>query len=294
MSLDYRDRTIRLVASDLDGTFLNPQEKVTPRLKEAINRIIAADCGFVIATGRPPRWLAPVVDQLDYAPLCICANGAMVIDPNRDEITASHRLAPDAAAHIVEVATTLFHGRGTTGFAVERGGDVGQSPAVDSFFISPDYTHIWQPEGKAPGETVAPNIVGLDELTSQPVVKLLVRNVDFTSRDIFDALAAHIPAGTAHMTFSIPDGLVEIAAPGVTKRMGLEDVARQRGITRGSIIAFGDMPNDTEMLQWAGIGVAMGNADEKVKLIADIVCADNAHDGVAGILEEILGPTTGP
>ena len=77
MSLSHDGRTIRLVASDLDGTFLNPQEKVTPRLKTAVDRVLGSGCGFVIATGRPPRWLTPVVDQLDHAPLCICANGAV-------------------------------------------------------------------------------------------------------------------------------------------------------------------------------------------------------------------------
>src|SRR5690606_9651134 len=83
---------------------------------------------------------------------------------------------------------------------------------------------------------------------------------------------------------------VEIMAAGVTKAWGLEQLCAHLGIAASEVVAFGDAPNDVAMLQWAGRGIAMANADEIVKDAADEVAAGtNADDGVAAVLEALLG-----
>ena len=77
---------------------------------------------------------------------------------------------------------------------------------------------------------------------------------------------------------------MEVAAAGISKRSALEWIAAQIGVDAAQTIAFGDMPNDTEMLTWAGHGVAMGNAEESLKEIADEVTLTNDEDGVAAVL----------
>jgi hydroxymethylpyrimidine pyrophosphatase-like HAD family hydrolase len=92
----------------------------------------------------------------------------------------------------------------------------------------------------------------------------------------------------ATTTYSMEGGLLEIAAPGISKAFALEKVAAERGITAAEAVAFGDMPNDIPMLSWAGLGVAVANAHEETKAVADEVTASNDDDGVAIVIERVL------
>jgi hydroxymethylpyrimidine pyrophosphatase-like HAD family hydrolase len=87
------------------------------------------------------------------------------------------------------------------------------------------------------------------------------------------------------ITYSTNNGLIEIVPLGVSKAAGVEELARPLDITADDIVAFGDMPNDVPMLQWAGLGVAMGNAHPDALAAADEVTATNTDDGVARVLE---------
>jgi hydroxymethylpyrimidine pyrophosphatase-like HAD family hydrolase len=86
---------------------------------------------------------------------------------------------------------------------------------------------------------------------------------------------------------SSDDGLVEIVGPSVSKASALAIVAQRFGIDRSRVVAFGDMPNDIEMLQWAGRGIAMANAHPTVRDAADEATAHHDHDGVAIVLREL-------
>jgi HAD superfamily hydrolase (TIGR01484 family) len=104
------------------------------------------------------------------------------------------------------------------------------------------------------------------------------------SSDVMAAVRG-IAAGRVTATDSSGDGLLEIAAAGVTKASALAKIAAGWGIDARDVVAFGDMPNDLEMLQWAGRSVAMSNGHADVLAVADEVAADHADDGVARVLE---------
>ena len=106
-----------------------------------------------------------------------------------------------------------------------------------------------------------------------------------SSAELYEKLAPVIDPEVATATYSWEGGLVEVSAPGVSKRSALEWIAEDIGVDASEVVAFGDMPNDVEMLRWAGLGVAMGNAEDGVKSVADEVTADNNSDGVAQVLE---------
>ena len=91
-------------------------------------------------------------------------------------------------------------------------------------------------------------VVSVGELVAQPVVKLLIRNTDYSAPELYDLIAPHIDPELAHITYSMQEGVLEVAAPNVTKRRGVEWLAKQHGIAQEETIAFGDMPNDIEML----------------------------------------------
>jgi hypothetical protein len=87
------------------------------------------------------------------------------------------------------------------------------------------------------------------------------------------------------VTFSTGHGLIELSAPGVTKGTGLAQLAAELGVLPADVVAFGDMPNDLPMLEWAGSGVAMANAHPDVLGVADEITAPNSEDGLAMVLE---------
>jgi hypothetical protein len=262
----------KLVACDVDGTLLGPAGLASRRTVDAVSRVVASGVPFVLATGRPPRWIPPVVDELEHAGLAVCANGAVLYDAANDQVLGTEALDPVLLRDAADALDKALPG---CMLAVERAGDRAL-PAEQEFLAELDYAHPW------------PNADSLhaprDELLGQAAVKLLVRHPEMTSEAMAEAASAVIGDAVA-VTFSTSSGLIELSAPGVTKGSGLAAVARRFGVRAEDVIAFGDMPNDLPMLAWAGHGVAMANAHPAVLDVADEVTAPNTEDGVALVLE---------
>ncbi|WP_458317984.1 HAD family hydrolase [Mycolicibacterium brisbanense] len=274
MAIDPRPR---LIATDVDGTLLDEDEKVTPRTRAAVQAAVADGAVFVLATGRPPRWITPVVEGLGLAPLAVCANGAVIYDPATDRIVSANTLLPDALAELAEIAGRVIPG---AGLAVERVGVSAHDAATPQFVSSPGYEHAWL----NPDNTE----VSVQDLLSQPAVKLLVRKAGARSSDMAAALVEHVGL-LGDITYSTNNGLIEVVPVGISKATGVEQVAGPLGLAAVDVIAFGDMPNDVPMLSWAGRGVAMGNAHPDAVAAADEVTVTNADDGVARVLERWWG-----
>ncbi|OBK81576.1 Cof-type HAD-IIB family hydrolase [Mycobacterium sp. 1164985.4] len=262
-----------LIATDVDGTLLDDDEKVSPRTKAAVTAAVEAGTKFVLATGRPPRWVQPVVDALGFAPMAVCANGAVLYDPATDRIVSAHTLSADLLGELADIATRVIPG---AGLAVERVGRSAHDAATPQFVSSPGYEHAWL----NPDNTE----VSLEDLLSAPAIKLLVRKAGARSADMAAALAEHV-AGIGDITYSTNNGLIEVMPSGISKATGVADVARPLGISAEEVVTFGDMPNDVPMLEWAGLGVAMGHAHPEALEAADEVTATNNDDGVARVLE---------
>jgi Cof subfamily protein (haloacid dehalogenase superfamily) len=262
-----------LIASDVDGTLLDDLERVTPRTRAAVRAAVDAGVQFVLATGRPPRWIAPVVDALGIAPMAVCANGAVIYDSATDRILSARTLSPELLAELAEVATRVIPG---AGLAVERVGRSAHDAATPQFVSSPGYEHAWL----NPDNTE----VSVEDLLSAPAVKLLIRKAGARSGDMAAVLAEHVGI-VGDLTYSTNNGLIEVVPLGVSKATGIEEVARPLGIVAADVVAFGDMPNDVPMLLWAGLGVAMGNAHPDAVAAADEVTAPNTDDGLARVLE---------
>lgn len=267
-----------LIATDVDGTLLDADETVTSRTRDAVGAATHGGATFVLATGRPPRWIAPVVDALGFAPMAVCANGAVLYDPDRDRIVSVRTLSADVLAQLAEIATRTIPG---VGLAVERVGRSAHDAATPQFISSPGYEHAWL----NPDNTE----VSFEDLVSAPAVKLLIRKAGARSADMAAALAQHVGI-EGDITYSTDNGLVEIVPLGISKASGVEEVARPLGIAADDVVAFGDMPNDVPMLAWAGHGVAMGNAHPDVLAVADEITAPNTDDGVARVLERWWSP----
>lgn len=266
-----------LIASDVDGTLLDDTETITARTRAAVRAAVDSGTRFVLATGRPPRWIPPVVDALGFAPMAVCANGAVIYDPATDRVVSARTLSADTLVKLAEIVGRVIPG---SGLAVERIGERAHDAATPQFISSPGYEHAWL----NPDNTE----VSLEDLLSQPAIKLLIRKAGAASADMAAELAGHI--GTAaELTYSTNNGLLEVVPAGVTKATGIEELIAPLGIGTEQVVSFGDMPNDLPMLRWSGHGVAMGNAHPEVLAAAAEITAPNTDDGLARVLERWWG-----
>jgi hydroxymethylpyrimidine pyrophosphatase-like HAD family hydrolase len=277
-----------LVASDLDGTLLRNDDTLSPRTKAAIDRVVERSV-FVMATGRPPRWVHPVAELLGHRGLAVCSNGALIMDLTDESIVDSQLLTPAQARLAVALIQSIVPG---AGIAVDRLSGFGHDPGYTSSYTMPKNVRV------------AP----IDELIGdEPMLKVMFRHKDMDT-NVLARLVAELGDGGA-VTYgaagptsgmgasaydsaaplSLANTLIEIQAPGVSKAAALARVCDRFGVDHSSTIAFGDMPNDIEMLTWASHGVAMANAHIDVKIVANEITVSNDEDGVAEILERELG-----
>jgi Cof subfamily protein (haloacid dehalogenase superfamily) len=255
----------RLVASDLDGTLVRNDLSISDRTRAVLARVEEAGSLFVMVTGRPPRWMAPVADATGHRGLAVCANGALVYDLHTEQVVRSSLIDASAAAEVVEALRRAVPG---IAFAVEKG--------VEGFGREAAYVPRWDN-----GEVrVAP----VEELIASGVVKLLARHEQMGSDELL-AIARTTVGALAECTHSSADGLLEISATGISKASGLASLAEEWGVDASDVVAFGDMPNDLPMLAWAGHSVGMANAHPEVLAAVDEVAPSNDDDGVAQVLE---------
>ncbi|WP_425584415.1 HAD family hydrolase [Tsukamurella soli] len=270
-----------VIASDVDGTLVGPDELLSARTRAALKLITDTGTRFVLATGRPPRAVEPIADQLDFAPLAVCANGAVLFDTDSGEIVAAHLLQPELLAAIADLVREYLPG---AGFAVERVSTGAHDAATPRFVASTGYQHAWLEPDTA--------TVGDAEVLALPAVKLLVRNPGLTSDVMHERIAPHLH-GIADVTYATNNGLIEFHVPGVTKATGVAAAITHLGVPAGAdggvrVAAFGDMPNDVAMLRWAALGVAVANAHPLARAAADLGTAANVDDGVAAVVERWL------
>jgi len=254
----------RLIVLDLDGTLLDDAGEVSARNAAALLRAEADGARVVIATGRPPRWLEHLRSDIP-ATIAVCCNGGVVMDLDEGTVIAAY---PVDGARLLRAITEL-RAAGVS-FAVATEGLPGVDLTAEQHF-------------PARGDRVVPR-ASLSELCAGIVVKVLVRPEAGAGPAVVEHFARDYAADFT-LTRSTDDGLIEISAAGITKGAVLDGLARQWGIAAERAIAFGDMPNDIEMLRWAGHSVAMGNADDAVKVITTEVAGDHDQSAVGVVLE---------
>lgn len=258
-----------VVATDCDGTILRTDGTVSARTRAALERAETAGAQLILVTGRPPRWMPEVVEQVGHRGLAVCANGAMLYDLATERVV---REFPIAAEVLTQIARVVRDRLPEAAFAVER--------SEGGFFSEVHY--------RTPVGHVNPDRrVSADELFAHAAAKLLCRHPELTADELLAEMSC-AAGDLATLTHSSMDGLVEISAIGVDKATTLARVCAERGFGSADVISFGDMPNDVPMLTWAGHGVAVASAHPDAIAAADEVTASNDDDGVAIVLERLF------
>ena len=196
----------RLVATDLDGTIVRSDGTISARTVAAFARVEAAGAQFVLVTGRPPRVMRPIAEAFGHRGTAICANGALGYDMGTETVIARHLIPPQTLAAAALALRAAVPG---IGISVEY---------PDGFAADKLYRAVnWD---------IDSSLLRLDDaaLFARPASKLLGRHFGY-NRD--DLLALAVPAldGLLSVTHSNATGLIEAAAPGVTKATVVEEIA---------------------------------------------------------------------
>ena len=262
-------RLPRLVATDLDGTLVHTDGTITPRTRAVLAAVEERGVVVVFVTGRPLRWAEEVFEHVGEHGIAIVSNGALVWDVHRHRVRELHAMSPGTGLEVAGLIRAAVPG---STFAVETLEGI----ALETGFLERHPVPDGSPRGR------------LEDLFGAPAVKLLARHEELDAQEFWDRAAA-VVGDRAVITWSSSSALLEISAPGVTKASTLALLATELGIAAADVVAFGDMPNDLPMLDWAGTSYAVANAHPSVLDAADLRAPSNDEDGVAVVLGAIFG-----
>ncbi|MEU6193880.1 HAD family hydrolase [Streptomyces sp. NPDC047061] len=259
-----------LIATDLDGTLLRSDESISQRTRDALAAATAAGATHLVVTGRGAPWTRHILDDLGYDGLAVCAQGAQVYDAGAHRlltsVTLDRQLAAVALAKI-EAEVGPLH------LAASRDGLDGE------VLVGPGYA--------VSGHLPSTPFTDVADLWAAPLNKIYIQHPELSDDEL--AEASRQAAGGFVTVAMAGEGIVELLPLGLSKATGLSLAARRLGLKSADTIAFGDMPNDIPMFAWAARGVAMANAHEELREVADEVTSSNEEDGIAVVVERLLG-----
>jgi Cof subfamily protein (haloacid dehalogenase superfamily) len=258
----------RLIATDLDGTLLRGDDTISQRTRDALAAATAAGAAHIVVTGRAVPWTRHILDDLGYDGLAVCGQGAQVYHAGEHRlltsVTLDRQLAGVALAKIEAETGPLYLAASRDGLD----GDV---------LVGPGY--------EVGGDLPALPLTDASDLWSAPLNKIYIQHPTLSDDELAE-VARQAAGGFVTVTMA-GAGVVELLPLGLSKATGLSLAARRLGLKAADTIAFGDMPNDVPMFGWAARGVAMANAHEELKAVADEVTSSNDEDGIAVVLERL-------
>jgi Cof subfamily protein (haloacid dehalogenase superfamily) len=264
----------KLIATDLDGTLVRSDDTVSRYTRKILDEVKAAGIPVVGATGRGPRLTALCQADVGVADYLVMAGGGRVVDltdPDQPVVLRDERLSGEVLADLLD--------------RIERA--VGPISVLVEASDEPD-SPLWgdpDPNWRYP-DVVEARVRSI--ALSGSVIKGFARTDRHDADELLEVARSLVEPELAVIT-QAGLGYIEICPPGVTKATGLAVVAEAAGVDPGDVLAFGDMPNDIPMLQWAGWGrVAVANAHPDICAIADEITLSNDQDGVAIFLERLL------
>ena len=271
---------VALVATDLDNTLLRSDKSISARTEAALRAAAEAGVRVVPVTARQRLGVlavAPVFVELAdaFGGWAVCSNGALGIHLATGErlfeatmqVEAQHDLVGRLSERLPEVRFC----------AVRDGGD--------GFFVEDGYARLcaWSDHNRDPRTM---QVVQRAHLADTPNIKIVARHPVLTARELLAEFAALELPGLRSTSSGAP--FLEVSGDGIGKAYGLQQLADHLGIRAERVVAVGDGLNDLDMLDWAGHGIAVANAEPELLAAADRVVAGCDDDGFAAVLEAVV------
>jgi Cof subfamily protein (haloacid dehalogenase superfamily) len=267
--------SIKLIAIDMDGTLLLPDHTISPAVKQAIASARERGVNVVLTTGRPYAGVERYLKELDMNQphdYCITYNGALVQKASDGSTVAQTALSYDDYRYLEQLSREVgshFHALDrNTLYTANR--DISRYTVHESFVAT--IPLVFCEAEKMDPDTTFLKVMMIDE------------------PEILDKAIARIPAEVREKYTVLKSApyFLEILDKRVTKGTGVKALADSLNIKPEEVMTIGDQENDIAMLEYAGVGVAMGNAIDSVKKVADYVTKTNLEDGVAYAIKKFV------
>ena len=264
----------KLIALDMDGTLLNEEKRVTERTKKAIQAARDKGVTVVIATGRPIDGVTRYLEELDMftdKDYVLSYNGGLVLNTKSREVICKIGLLGEDVHYLYNLSKEL--GVNIHAFSEKNG------------LVTPKnskYTEVEAEINNIKINEIDFNTIESDEsfikimMIDEP--EILQNAVDYLPKEVYEKYT--VVRSTPYF--------LEFLNKEVNKGTGVELLAKHLGIKREEIITMGDAGNDLHMIEYAGMGIAMGNAFEEVKAAANYITDTNEEDGVAKAIEKFV------
>lgn len=260
----------KLIVLDVDDTIVTLEKNVSPATIGAIKKVQDKGVAATLASGRMHQAMLSTAEKLNIKLPLISCNGALIRDDSN--VISCDMLDKNVAKDVI----SFFNDKNK----------VLQLYTKEGVYTKEKCERTWRLEQS---EGVPCNIIdpkAYDAFYQNDLLKLLIR---LEAEEIFDyreevdsAFGDRLSAAISHNVY------FEITDKGVNKGRAVEALAKKLGFARDEVVAIGDSHNDQKMLEWAGLGIAMGNASEEVKLAADKITLPIEEDGVAAALYEYI------
>lgn len=262
-----------MLAFDLDGTLTNSKKEITKRTKDAIYAAREKGCIIVLASGRPVFGIMPVAKELELESLggyILAYNGGCILNCKSGEIIYNKMLPDKYIKDICRYAMDRNYG------ILTYEGDCVITNQKDNPYVIEEANINHLP---------IKQIDNIDSHITFPINKLLIAEDPQTVADEIPKIQKEFPELNV---FASAPFFLEIVPPNIDKANSLEFLLDRLEITSDELVAFGDGGNDVTMLKFAGLGVAMANANDACKDACNYVTADNDSDGCGVVIEKIL------
>ncbi|MGM0420203.1 MAG: Cof-type HAD-IIB family hydrolase [Bacillota bacterium] len=264
--MDYK-----LIGLDLDNTLLNRDKKIDSEVIDLVKEAKERGFKIILATGRMYETAVNFAKELDLEDPLLTYNGALVKDIYGKEYYKDS-LSLDLTREILA-------------FAEEHGLHIQYYHEGNYYYRwENDYARNYADKINHPGIATTQK---LSEYIKEPAVKLLIIEENKQRKEYYQDYLKKYYGHRLNITSSI-EYFIEITAANITKGYTLARLAGEMGIDREEVVVVGDNYNDLEMIEWAGLGIAMENAPEEVRARADRITSDNNNRGVAKVLEYLL------
>lgn len=258
--------------SDLDDTLLNGEHQMNLRTEQTLRRLIARGIKVVLASGRSAASMRPTVQQIDTPYPYIAYNGAQIVDPKTHEVIAANEIPLETAKRVLK----WFEDKGIY-VQYYAGDDWYYESSCD---IADEYSHSSGVVGKEAGMKLSRHIAADTPKVLGVCEPAMAQQLIAEGKKDF--------GGALSFTTSKPY-FVEVTSPTANKGNAVRKLAEMIGLSPETTIVAGDSLNDMSMLEWSKLPVSVSNGRDEVKEIAWKVAGDGHQDGIAILLDELLG-----
>ncbi|UOQ86532.1 Cof-type HAD-IIB family hydrolase [Gracilibacillus salinarum] len=270
-----------LIALDLDGTLLTDEKEISAYTKSMVQQAMKEGHIVVIATGRPHRASISYYHQLGLETPMVNFNGALIHHPTDNKWDVLHTPLPNRTAK--KIIQTCYD------FEVENiFAEIKDNMYLDRF--DQQFLDIFTEPEQEDLITVGSLKNHLTEDPTSLLIHPKPHHVEELRQYLNDKHASIIE----HRKWGVPWDIIEVVRKGINKAVGLKKIAHYYHIPVENIIAFGDEDNDLEMIEFAGVGVSMGNAIDELTQISNYQTKTNEEDGIGSFLANYLKLSSNP